>query len=109
LAVVVNADCLGVKSRAQGGEYLLLWNDIDAGDPAREPWCREDDDVGLGEKESSEVLSGGLAIITLPLLLDRFSGWSCNPSFIVGLLVRSSSPLYLVSTLKSSVLASISC
>jgi len=66
LAVVVNADCLGVRSRAQGGEYLLLRNDIDTGDPAREPWCREDDDVGLGENDSSEVISGGLAIIALP-------------------------------------------
>jgi len=71
LAVVVNADCLGVKSSAQGGEYLLLWNDIDTGDPAWEPWCREDDDVGLGEKESSEVISGGLAIITLPPEIKR--------------------------------------
>lgn len=71
LAVVVNADCLGVRSRAQGGEYLLLWKDIDTGDPAREPWCREDDEVGLGEKDSSEVISGELAIIALPPEIKR--------------------------------------
>jgi len=71
LAVVVNAACLGVRSRAQGGEYLLLWKDIDTGDPAREPWCREDDEVGLGEKDSSEVISGGLAIIALPPEIKR--------------------------------------
>lgn len=52
--------CFGVRSRAQGGEYLipvwlllllmlLLLNVMDTGDPGREPWCREDDEVGRGE------------------------------------------------------------
>lgn len=58
--------CLGVKSRAPGGEYLLLWKDMEAGDPGRELWWREDEDVGLGEKDSSDVISGGLTINALP-------------------------------------------
>lgn len=65
-AAVASVDCLGVRSRAHGGEYLLLWKDIEAGEPGRDPWCREDDDVGGGEKESSEVMSGGLAITRPP-------------------------------------------
>lgn len=65
-ATEANVACLGVKSKAQGGEYLLLLNDIEVGEPGREPWCREDDEVGLGENDSSDVISGGLAIITLP-------------------------------------------
>jgi len=71
LAVVVNADCFGVKSRAQGGEYLLLCNDIDMGDAPRESRCREDEDLGLGENDSSEVIIGGLEIITLPPEIKR--------------------------------------
>jgi hypothetical protein len=57
---------LGVRSKAQGGEYLVLLNDIEAGEPGREPWWREDDEVGLGENDSSDVIKGGLDIITLP-------------------------------------------
>jgi hypothetical protein len=36
-AAEVIADCLGVRSKAQGGEYLVLLNDIEAGEPGREP------------------------------------------------------------------------
>jgi len=58
--------CLGVKSRAQGGEYLPLLNDTETGEPCRDPRCR-------GENESSDVTMGGLAITARPPAIKTVS------------------------------------